>query len=433
MEVVPPLNLPVTRALPQRHRAWIAPRRFSLRASTRGAGRGYNGEAMKLFQRLRSSLSPAQRGGLYYLTFFLSMGSFGPFLNIHYLELGFSGRQIGVLAAFFPLMNFLFAAPLSALADRKGWRVQVLQVSIAGVAVFVYLMRYPTSFGGVALTLAFLALFASPIMSIADGLIANMAALYGLNYGGMRLWGSIGFAVSASLFGFLWQRFDLNPMFLIGAALFLPVFIIGSALNPGVVGDPSERKPISGILRDAGLVVLIVTSFLLGISDSLARNFEGIYIRYLGGGNQLVGLLIGFSAASEIVTMQFGQKIAGRIKPANTLILALALLAGAHGGYALASSPYVLLPMAALKGLGFGLFFTNIVRMVNERAPKEWVTTAQSLRSVAMFGLAPLLAGPFGGFVFDAVSPPAVFLVSCTALGLAAVLVGVARTRGTLK
>jgi MFS transporter, PPP family, 3-phenylpropionic acid transporter len=387
---------------------------------------------MITFQKIRRSLTPAQRGSLYYLAFFLSMGSFSPFLNIYYLDLGFTGQQIGILAIFFPLMNFLFATPLSALADRKGWRIQVLQVSIFGSAIFVFLLKIPSTFGLIAIFLAILAFFASPILSIADGLIANMAANHSLNYGSMRLWGSIGFAISASVFGIVWQRFDFAPMFLVGALLFIPIFVVGSSLNPGAVAAQTERQPISSVFKDVGLVILIATAFLMGISDGLARTFEGIYVLHLGGGNMLVGLMIGFSASSEILTMQFGQKISSRLKNAHTLILSFGLSGVAYIGYALAPGAGWLLPLAIFKGLGFGLFFPTIVRIVNERAPKEWVTTAQSLRSVAMFGLAPLLAGPLGGWIMDSISPQSIFVVSFSALGVAALLVGVAKARRIL-
>jgi len=179
--------------------------------------------------------------------------------------------------------------------------------------------------------------------------------------------------------------------------------------------------------RDLGLVILILVSFLMGISNSLAMSFEGIYVKFLGGGNSLVGLMIGVAGVSEIPSMHFGQKITGRIKGSNALILSLGLMGCAYVGYVLARDPRALIAMAVFKGLGFGLFFSNIVPLVNARAPEDWVTTAQSLRAVAMFGVAPLLAGPLGGTILDLVSPSAIFLVSCFTLGLAAILVGVAK------
>jgi len=146
-------------------------------------------------------LSPTRSGALFYLIFFLSTGSFSPFLYVYYSELGISGQQVGLLATFFPLMTLLFATPLSTLADRKRWRTRMVQAAVLSVAGIFFFMQFPDSFLGIALLMLPLAFCFSPVMSIADSLVARMAQRRNLNYGSMRLWGSVGFASAAFLFG----------------------------------------------------------------------------------------------------------------------------------------------------------------------------------------------------------------------------------------
>jgi MFS family permease len=131
--------------------------------------------------------------------------------------------------------------------------------------------------------------------------------------------------------------------------------------------------------------------------------------------------------------MFYGQRIAQRLHGPNTVILAYGLMAGAYLGYVLLANPRVMPFFSILKGLGFGLFFTNTVRILNERTPEEWASTAQSLMSVGMFGLAPLVAGPLGGLIHDAFSPGAVFGLGILALALAALVLGWAALRGRLE
>jgi hypothetical protein len=57
-----------------------------------------------------------------------------------------------------------------------------------------------------------LAVFLTPFTSIGDGLVARMAHRNGFNYGGMRLWGSFGFAVSAAVCGATWQSLGNKTM-----------------------------------------------------------------------------------------------------------------------------------------------------------------------------------------------------------------------------
>jgi len=119
--------------------------------------------------------------------------------------------------------------------------------------------------------------------------------------------------------------------------------------------DQGERRPITAVSHDFGLVILIVISFLVGISNSLAMSFEGIYVHYLGGVNMLVGIMIGISGFSEIPMMQFSQKIADRLKGPKILILSFGSMGAAYVGYVLAQAPCMMIPMAVFKGMGFGL------------------------------------------------------------------------------
>ena len=151
-----------------------------------------------------SVIKPRVSGSLFYLIYFLSTGAFGPFLYVYYAELGLTGQQVGILAIFFPLMTVFFATPLSSLADRKRWRIRMVQSAILIVAVIFFFMQFPRTFWGVAMLMLPMAFCFSPVMSISDSLVARMALRNKLNYGGMRMWGSVGFASAALVFGMIW-------------------------------------------------------------------------------------------------------------------------------------------------------------------------------------------------------------------------------------
>lgn len=378
---------------------------------------------------LRNAITPTRSGALFYLSFFLSAGAYGPFLNLYFKELGFSGQQIGFLATCFPLMTLVSAPLLSALADRRNIRLPILQTILTSGALFIFLLQFPKTFSLMAVALFMMAITFGPVMSIADGLIVNMAKRRGLNYGGMRLWGSLGFAASSVVFGWVYQHHDLVSMFTVSSVLMIPVLLLAGTLEEGISPNQQEQRSLAVILKDAGVVVLILVSFLMGISNALTMTFESILVQHLGGSNFMVGLTFGVAGIGEILTMNYGQKIADRIRKNHALMLSMMILFLAYLGYLLAVSAWIILPLAVLRGLGFGLFFTNIVRLVNDRTPDEWVATAQSFRTMAMFGIAPLVASPLAGLVHDRVSPSAVFGIGVVALGLAIALLAWAAAR----
>jgi PPP family 3-phenylpropionic acid transporter len=232
--------------------------------------------------------------------------------------------------------------------------------------------------------------------------------------------------------GVLWQQIGFGLMFILTSLLFLPLVWLANLLEEGPVIDKEVRPPLTALARDRGLVVILGASFLVGLSIGVTVAFEGLYMDYLGGSKLLLGLLPGLAALTEISTMYYGGLVAQRLGGTRTLLLAYGLLGCAFLGYALASMPEMLLLFAVMKGLGFGLFFVTTVRLVVERAPDAWSSTAQAALIAAMFGLAPLIAGPLGGMVYDSLGPSAVFLGGSVAVGLAAFVLALAAARGAL-
>jgi PPP family 3-phenylpropionic acid transporter len=263
-------------------------------------------------------------------------------------------------------------------------------------------------------------------MSISDSLIARMARRYQLNFGSMRLWGSFGFAASALLFGVVWQMLGFGWMFIVGSLFAIPLVWLTGKFEELPGSAKESRAPVIQLFRDTGLVMLLLATVLAGISNSLSMTFGGIYARWVGGGNFLVGLMIAAAAFPEILSMHFSQRIANRLRGPNAVILSYALMATAYLGYVLVPNPNALALFSILKGLGYGLWFPVTVRILTERTPDAWASTAQSLLAVGMFGLAPLAAGPLGGWIHDAFNPAAVFLLGIATLGLAAAVLWLA-------
>lgn len=382
----------------------------------------------------RSGPAPsAWIGSVYYLVAFLCNGAFYPFLYVYFADLGLNGKQIGLLATLAPIVTLLVTTPVASLADRTRRRVHITQAGLALTGATVFSLRFPASFAVIVPLMVALAVFSMPVQSIAEGLIARMAQRNRLNYGAMRLWGSLGYAVSALGCGALWQVFGFGPMFIVAALMYVPLIVIARWLEEGPVISPQERKPVLDLLRDRGLLLLLLAAFLSAISNSLAMTFSGVYARWLGGGNVLVGAMVAVSALAELPTMFFSDRISLRIGSTKAVVGSYVLMAGAFLGYALTRDASLLLVFAVIKGLGYGVWITITIRLVVGRTPEQWASTAQALLTLCLWGLAPLVAGPLGGLIHDGFTPAAVFAGAAIALAMAAAVVLLGGRRGRLK
>lgn len=377
--------------------------------------------------------SVAARGALFYLAYWGGVGVYIPFINVQFARLGLSGSQIGLLSALLPLMTLLVGPALAALGDRHGIRVRILTFGLAGLALALLLLTFPKHFLTLAPIMLLLALARCSVSPIGDSLIARMAVRHRLDFGAMRLWGSLGFAVIAMLFGAIWQRIGYAWMFPAAAVLLVPAVFAAMRLEEGPVIARGARRPLRDVAHDRGLVVILAATIMVGGALGMDGSFQGIYVEYLGGGGFLVGALFGISAFSELPAMRFASALARRLGPAATLLLAYGMLELNYIGFALTRTPLLLIPLTIVKGVGFGLYFVNTVRLVDERTPPEWASTIQALMNAGAGGLAPLAATLLGGLLIDLFGPPAIFVACSISVGLAMLLLGGAAASGVFR
>src|SRR5215218_3716814 len=133
--------------------------------------------------RFRIYIPPVRAASLFYFAFFAAQAAYGPFLAVYYTEIGLTGSEIGLLAAIGPLVSLLIGPSISAIADRRSQRVGLLVMSLVGTALLLLLLPIPKSFVWFLPVLALLNVVGSPAVSIADSLVARMAARRGVAYG----------------------------------------------------------------------------------------------------------------------------------------------------------------------------------------------------------------------------------------------------------
>lgn len=381
----------------------------------------------------RISSTPLVLGSLFYWFYWSFVAAYDPFLNVYLAnERGLSGFEVGVLAIFNPLMAILLGPYLAALADRRGWRLRMLQIALIGWIVALLLLRQPQTFWGFMPVMLLLAAFRSPTSPIGDGLIAQMAVSRRLSYGSMRLWGSLGFALVSIVCGMAWQRLGYGWMFYAAAVTAVPCVLPISHLEEQPVRDRQPSGSAWLLLRDPGLLTLFAISFLSGVSLISTFIFGGIFMTDLGGTRSYVGLMFGFSALAEVPIMRASDNLMRRFGAPKILLAALVVIATAVYGHALARTPNFLLAAATLKGVGYGLFFVTTVYLINQRTPDGWKSTAQAIMGACLVGLAPLFSSALSGYVFDRWGGQVMFAGTASFTLVAIVLMVLALARGWL-
>jgi len=380
-----------------------------------------------MIHTLAQKIHPGLRGAFFYAAYWGAVGAYEPFIAVYFLQRGLDEAQIGWMAAVLPFCTLLISPLVSRLADRTGRRVLLLALACAGFGAALTLPSWPGLEPGFPLLLllfGLMAVFRSPVIPLSDSLIAPMAVRHQLDFGSMRLWGSLLFTAAAVGLGGLWQRIGFERMFLVSGLAFLPVVLAALLLeepqgHPAIPTPGLKEVPRARFVFDPGVLFLLAGTFLIIAGLFMAGTFGAVYVTGLGGSPSLVGALMGLAALGEVHGMLFGLRIARRLGDTTTLLAAYALMAAGLAGYTFSTLPAVLLAFAVLRGVGFGAILVCTVTIINRRAPPNMASTYQGILSSACWGLAPLLGGPVSGWIYQTHGPIALFLTA-SAMAVAA-------------
>jgi PPP family 3-phenylpropionic acid transporter len=373
---------------------------------------------------IRDRIPPGLRGALFYAAYWGAIGIFEPFINIYFLRQGIDATHIGWLAVVLPLCTVAIAPVVSRLADRTRRRVVLLASACLGAGLFITLPAVTSLFPGFRVTFPFLlgfialfAIFRSPIISLADSLVAALSVRHNLDFGSMRLWGSIVYTLTASTLGLIWACTGFSTMFLAAGIGLLPAVLAALLLEdagPTTSPAPSAPKTPGPFKPDRGVLFLLGATFLVLEGLFMAGTFIPVYLTQLGSSEALVGVMNGVAALGEVPGMLFGSRLARRLGETNALLVAYALTAAGLAGYALTRSPGVMLIFSVMRGVGFGFMLVGTVMIINRRAPLGLTSTYQGMLNAAGWGLAPLLGGPISGWIFQTHGPPALFFTAAS-------------------
>jgi PPP family 3-phenylpropionic acid transporter len=248
-----------------------------------------------------------------------------------------------------------------------------------------------------------------------------MSVKHSIDFGKVRLGGSIGFALCSILFGMFLNIAGFRWLFWAAFIGYLFVSVVSLFLEEQAPVEHRERYSFGIIRQNRVLKTILATSFLVVGAMNMGLVFVGVYMRHLGGGEDMIGLYSGVSAGLELPVMFLSGKIIRRLGGVRSLLVGYTLYGMSFLVAGLAISPLMLLASTLLRGPGFALFMTTTIVLLDQNAGK-WSAMTQAINTMGAFGIAPLIGAPLGGLIFDLFGPGKVFLV-CSAMILTAIVI----------
>ncbi|GMB09846.1 MFS transporter [Thermolongibacillus altinsuensis] len=348
----------------------------------------------------------------FYFLMFFSFGSLFPLLSVYLKEVvGLSGTEIGMIMSISPIV-MIFIQPLwGMVSDYTQKPVLILSISLIGTALFGLLYSFAHSYVPLLVIAALLAVMQSGIVPLSDSITLHYVQKANENYGSIRLWGAIGFAVAVPIAGQLAEWFQLRFIFY----LFFLLLLVSSLLAWKLPKEQSNtkaniRQGIRELARIPSFLLFLFTTFLV-FGPIYANNFYfGVLITDLGGTLAGVGFAFLLAAGSEAPFMKFADSIIRRYGMMNVLLIASILACLRWLLYFFEPPLSVVYATTIVQGASVGLFIPAALQYVRDLTPEHVRTTAVSLYSTVGNGLGSWFCTFVGGYIFEHFSIEHVYL-----------------------
>jgi len=267
-------------------------------------------------------LHPALRLSAFYAATFLVTGIQLPFWPVWLASRGLTAREIGVLLAAAIWVKVVATPAIGAFADKTGGR-HVLMGALAAAALAAYVGLLSAGSFWLLILLNLVALTAqSALMPLGDTITLGAVRSEGLDYGRIRLWGSVSFIVAsiasgAALASSSGER--VLPLVLGASVLVLLACLCVPSIRP--VEGGARIAGIGAVAGDPRFWVFMLAASALQASHQVYYGFGTLYWRSLDFSDPTIGWLWAEGVLAEILLFWQGRRLLARLGPIGLMVL----------------------------------------------------------------------------------------------------------------
>lgn len=366
-------------------------------------------------------LRPAARLSAFYAAMFLVAGIQLPFWPVWLAARGLTAGEIGIVLAA-AIWAKVFATPaIGIIADRSGARRAVM-AALAATALLSYAGLWPVGSFWTLVLLNLVALTAqSALMPLGDTATLGMSRSAGLDYGRIRVWGSVSFILASLASGAVLTSSSgeqVLPLVFGASALVLLACLGMPPLRASLV-HPSRAAGIRAVAADPRFWHFTAAAAALQASHQVYYGFGTLYWRSLDFSQTTIGLLWAEGVLAEILLFWQGQRLLARFGPVGLMALGgvAGILRWTLAGM-LSWLPFIAF-LQLLHAFTFGASHLGAMLFLSRVAPPSAAASAQSLYAAVSAGLGSGLVMMVAGGLYGAYGGGAFLLMAgLSAVGL---------------
>jgi PPP family 3-phenylpropionic acid transporter len=363
----------------------------------------------------------------YYFAFMGGWGFILPFLNLFYVSLGLSGKQIGTISSVSSTVGLIVSPIIVTEIKKRPQARGLLQAALMLGAIGYFVLGQQTSFFPIIVVIFLQALANSSVMPTSDAMAVHVSEEAGTGYGSVRAWASMGWIVTTLTSGWLIERKGFEAGFLGVSLMWLAGSLITFLIQPRhfVSSNSAEqhkaslRTAFKHIVRDRTLLGYAIAVICIGFLNNGVLQFENVFLAQLGASKQLIAVAGILSAVVELPVMLFADRYLRRVGAHRVLLFAVTMTFFQRAAVLFFPSIAMIMIVRFIGGVAFSFLTIGAVFLISSRTNPNETGTVLAIYTVTLVGLVNVLAAPVSGAIFDAIGARWLYAIAVSGYTLA--------------
>ncbi len=342
---------------------------------------------------------------------------------------GLSNTEIGIVTGGSCLLNIFLSPYLSGLMDKvKSLTIHKLLTILFLIVGILFVLVSFVPLPKVLIMVAYILVYSLNVSCVP--FVSSLAMNYvqsgtQVNFGLARGLGSVSYATTAMVLGYLVDWFDPNVLaitYVLGSILFLAVlYSMPKTEIEEITETKGNKSSVGKIIKNYPTFFLLLLGFTFSFAAAVALATYLINIvESLGGSTTFYGIAVFCMAASEMPIMALTPKLMQKYNSVLLMMVAAFFYLVRNLIICFAPNLPILLIGMACQSLSYALVTGVITYYVTLHLKPEDQIMGQTMIAIMSTGLGSMIGNIFGGVLTDNFGLHAMFLFCCvlSVLGL---------------
>ncbi|MCT4596244.1 MAG: MFS transporter [Anaeromicrobium sp.] len=347
----------------------------------------------------------------YYFVYFGSLPMFTLFIPIFLKNKGFTQTKIGILLSLAQIIG-IGAMPFWAnITDKSKSKNNVLKGILICSAIAMFTFSKMDNEYFLYILYGLFAFFNCALIFLGDTITLEVADKNNLDYGKIRIGGTLGFSVFAIVAGKI-ASIKLDYVFIAYVIVIILSIGVLSTL-PKVEGHGTKKNKgnVGLLLKNKSIRIVLFFNAMIFITIAFYNSFFSIYFNELTGDSLLMGVAFFMAAFTEMPFLLKSKYILKKMGPYKLMMSGLVVTCVRWIIMSFNYNPYMAILLQCLHGWGFIVFTYVMINYVYNNVPKELRASGQSLVSLSgAAGVSGIIGNQLGGYLSDVFGVRNVFL-----------------------